>query len=235
MEAAAAEPGNLAGVRHVILVLSGKGGVGKSTISTELALALRHAGKKVGILDVDLCGPSIPRMLRAQGRAVHQCGSGWVPVFVDQEQSISLMSVGFLLENPDQAVVWRGPKKNALIKQFVSDVAWGQLDYLVVDTPPGTSDEHMAAVDALRPYSPLGALLVTTPQECTNVFSRGGGEELARHAGVPFLGSVPLDPDLTRSLEEGRDFIQEFPESPAFPVLSAIAQKILNETSAQLS
>ncbi|XP_023377113.1 cytosolic Fe-S cluster assembly factor NUBP2 isoform X2 [Pteropus vampyrus] len=231
----AAEPGNLAGIQHIILVLSGKGGVGKSTISTELALALRHAGKKVGILDVDLCGPSIPRMLRAEGKAVHQCDSGWVPVFVDQEQSISLMSVGFLLEKPDEAVVWRGPKKNALIKQFVSDVAWGQLDYLVVDTPPGTSDEHMAAVDALRPYSPLGALVVTTPQECTNIFSRGGGEELARHAGVPFLGSVPLDPELTRSLEEGRDFIQEFPQSPAFPVLSAIAQKILNETPAQLS
>ncbi|XP_070088612.1 cytosolic Fe-S cluster assembly factor NUBP2 isoform X6 [Equus przewalskii] len=230
---AAAEPGNLAGVRHIILVLSGKGGVGKSTISTELALALRHAGKK--------------------------------------EQSISLMSVGFLLEKPDEAVVWRGPKKNALIKQFVSDVAWGQLDYLVVDTPPGTSDEHMATVDALRPYSPLGALVVTTPQavsvgdvrreltfcrktglrviglvenmsgfvcphcaECTNVFSRGGGEELARHAGVPFLGSVPLDPELTRSLEEGRDFIREFPKSPAFPALSSIAQKILNETPAQL-
>ncbi|XP_040109745.1 cytosolic Fe-S cluster assembly factor NUBP2 isoform X1 [Oryx dammah] len=161
---AAAEPGNLAGVRHIVLVLSGKGGVGKSTISTELALALRHAGKKVGILDVDLCGPSVPRMLRAQGRAVHQGDSGWVPVFVDREQSISLMSVGFLLEQPDEAVVWRGPKKNALIKQFVSDVAWGQLDYLVVDTPPGTSDEHMAVVDALRPYSPLGALVVTTPQ-----------------------------------------------------------------------
>ncbi|XP_045318358.1 cytosolic Fe-S cluster assembly factor NUBP2 isoform X4 [Leopardus geoffroyi] len=166
------EAGNLAGVRHIILVLSGKGGVGKSTISTELALALRHAGKKcgrpaslqVGILDVDLCGPSIPRMLRAQGRAVHQCDGGWVPVYVDQEQSICLMSVGFLLENPDEAVVWRGPKKNALIKQFVSDVAWGQLDYLVVDTPPGTSDEHMATVDALRPYGPLGALVVTTPQ-----------------------------------------------------------------------
>ncbi|XP_069426605.1 cytosolic Fe-S cluster assembly factor NUBP2 isoform X4 [Ovis canadensis] len=158
------EPGNLAGVRHIVLVLSGKGGVGKSTISTELALALRHAGKKVGILDVDLCGPSVPRMLRVQGRAVHQGDSGWVPVFVDREQSISLMSMGFLLEQPDEAVVWRGPKKNALIKQFVSDVAWGQLDYLVVDTPPGTSDEHMAVVDALRPYSPLGALVVTTPQ-----------------------------------------------------------------------
>uniref|UniRef100_A0A8I5TFD7 Cytosolic Fe-S cluster assembly factor NUBP2 n=1 Tax=Pongo abelii TaxID=9601 RepID=A0A8I5TFD7_PONAB len=224
----AAEPGNLAGVRHIILVLSGKGGVGKSTVSTELALALRHAGKKVGILDVDLCGPSIPRMLGAQGRAVHQCDRGWAPVFLDREQSISLMSVGFLLEKPDEAVVWRGPKKNALIKQFVSDVAWGELDYLVVDTPPGTSDEHMAAIEALRPYQPLGALVVTTPQavsvgdvrreltfcrktglrvmgvvenmsgftcphcaECTSVFSRGGGEELAQLAGVPFLGECP--------------------------------------------
>ncbi|KAM8951165.1 cytosolic Fe-S cluster assembly factor NUBP2 isoform 1-T1 [Lycaon pictus] len=304
----AAGPGNLAGVRHILLVLSGKGGVGKSTISAELALALRHAGKKVGILDVDLCGPSIPRMLRAQGRAVHQCDGGWVPVFVDQEQSISIMSVGFLLENPDEAVVWRGPKKNgnaavrlpaspscprgthesmrescgscapsapgfsALIKQFVSDVAWGQLDYLVVDTPPGTSDEHMATVDALRPYSPLGALVVTTPQavsvgdvrreltfcrktglqvlgvvenmsgfvcphcaECTNVFSRGGGEELATLAGVPFLGSVPLDPELCGSLEEGRDFIRDFPKSSAFPALFSIAQKVLSQAPARLS
>lgn len=259
-------------MRHIILVLSGKGGVGKSTISTELALALRHEGKKVGILDVDLCGPSIPRMLQAQGRAVHQCDSGWVPVFVDQEQSISLMSVGFLLERPEEAVVWRGPKKSALIKQFVSDVAWGELDYLVVDTPPGTSDEHMAAVEALRPYRPLGAIVVTTPQavsvgdvrreltfcrktglqvmgvvenmsgftcphcaECTNVFSRGGGEELARLAGVPFLGSVPLDPELSRSLEEGRDFIQEFPKSPAFPALTSIAREVLNATPALLS
>ncbi|XP_016045912.1 cytosolic Fe-S cluster assembly factor NUBP2 isoform X2 [Erinaceus europaeus] len=267
-----AEPGNLAGVGRILLVLSGKGGVGKSTVSAELALALRHAGKKVGILDADLCGPSIPRMLRAQGRAVHQCDGGWVPVFVDPEKSIALMSVGFLLEKPDEAVVWRGPKKSALIKQFVRDVAWGPLDYLVVDTPPGTSDEHMATVEALRPYSCLGALVVTTPQavavgdvrreltfcrkaglqvigvvenmsgfvcphctECTNVFSTGGGEELARHAGVPFLGSVPLDPTLARSLEEGGDFIQDFPKSPAFPALSAIAQKILEQTATTLS
>lgn len=261
------EPGNLASIRHIILVLSGKGGVGKSTISTELALALRHAGKKVGILDVDLCGPSIPRMFGAQGRAVHQCDRGWAPVFLDREQSISLMSVGFLLEKPDEAVVWRGPKKNALIKQFVSDVAWGELDYLVVDTPPGTSDEHMATIEALRPHQPLGALVVTTPQavsvgdvrreltfcrktglrvmgvvenmsgftcphctECTSVFSRGGGEELARLAGVPFLGSVPLDPELMRSLEEGHDFIREFPGSPTFAALTSIARKILDAT-----
>ncbi|NXN10338.1 NUBP2 factor, partial [Indicator maculatus] len=158
------ERNNLAGVRHILLVLSGKGGVGKSTISTQLALALRHSGKKVGILDVDLCGPSIPHMLGVQDSAVHQCDSGWVPVFVDQDRSISLMSIGFLLERPDDAVVWRGPKKNALIKQFVADVAWGELDFLLVDTPPGTSDEHIATVEAFRPCQPLGALLVTTPQ-----------------------------------------------------------------------
>ncbi|XP_045238347.2 cytosolic Fe-S cluster assembly factor NUBP2 isoform X3 [Macaca fascicularis] len=158
-------------------------------------------------------------------------------------------------------------RQEALIKQFVSDVAWGELDYLVVDTPPGTSDEHMATIEALRPYQPLGALVVTTPQavsvgdvrreltfcrktgvrvmgvvenmsgftcphctECTSVFSRGGGEELARLAGVPFLGSVPLDPELTRSLEEGHDFIREFPGSPTFAALTSIARRILDAT-----
>ncbi|XP_068003416.1 cytosolic Fe-S cluster assembly factor NUBP2 isoform X1 [Melanerpes formicivorus] len=272
MEEVAGERNNLAGVQHILLVLSGKGGVGKSTICTQLALALRHSGKKVGILDVDLCGPSIPHMLGVQDRDVHQCDSGWVPVFVDQDRSISLMSIGFLLERPDDAVVWRGPKKNALIKQFVADVAWGDLDFLLVDTPPGTSDEHISTVEALRPYRPLGALLVTTPQavsvgdvrreltfcrktglqvlgivenmsgfvcphcsECTNIFSKGGGEELARHAGVPFLGCVPLDPQLSHSLEEGRDFIQEFPKSAAFSALAHIAQQVLGRASQQSS
>ncbi|XP_053132659.1 cytosolic Fe-S cluster assembly factor NUBP2 [Hemicordylus capensis] len=272
MEEVALESGNLAGVQHIVLVLSGKGGVGKSTISTELALALRHAGKKVGILDVDLCGPSIPHMLHVQDRDVHQCDGGWVPVFVDQDKSISLMSIGFLLEKPDDAVVWRGPKKNALIKQFISDVAWGELDFLIVDTPPGTSDEHISTVESLRPYKPLGAVLVTTPQavsvgdvrreltfckktglrvlgivenmsgfvcphcsECTNIFSTGGGQELAKHAGVPFLGCVPLDPQLSQSLEDGRDFIQEFPKSVAYPALASIAQHILAGVSTSSS
>ncbi|KAM4655950.1 cytosolic Fe-S cluster assembly factor NUBP2 isoform 1-T1 [Amazona ochrocephala] len=164
MEEAPGERTNLSGVRHILLVLSGKGGVGKSTISTQLALALRHSGRRVGIMDVDLCGPSIPRMFRVQDSDVHQCDSGWVPVYVDQDKSISLMSIGFLLEKPDDAVVWRGPKKNALIKQFVADVAWGDLDFLIVDTPPGTSDEHISTVEALRPHKLLGAVLVTTPQ-----------------------------------------------------------------------
>ncbi|XP_042293746.1 cytosolic Fe-S cluster assembly factor NUBP2 isoform X1 [Sceloporus undulatus] len=268
MEKATEERGNLAGVQHIVLVLSGKGGVGKSTISTQLALALRGAGKKVGILDVDLCGPSTPHMLNAQDQEVHQCDGGWVPVFIDQDKSIALMSIGFLLEKQDDAVVWRGPKKNALIKQFVTDVTWGELDFLVVDTPPGTSDEHISAVEALRPYKPLGAILVTTPQavsvgdvrreltfckktglrvlgivenmsgfvcphcsECTNLFSKGGGQELADHAGVPFLGCVPLDPQLSQSLEAGRDFLQEFPKSLAFPALASIAQHILTAAS----
>uniref|UniRef100_A0A6J0UW27 Cytosolic Fe-S cluster assembly factor NUBP2 isoform X2 n=1 Tax=Pogona vitticeps TaxID=103695 RepID=A0A6J0UW27_9SAUR len=263
-EEAVRERGNLAGVQHIILVLSGKGGVGKSTISTELALALSHAGKKVGILDVDLCGPSIPRMLNVQDCDVHQCDSGWVPVFVDQDKSIALMSIGFLLEKPDDAVVWRGPKKNALIKQFVTDVTWGELDFLIVDTPPGTSDEHISIVEALRPYKPLGAILVTTPQavsvgdvrreltfckktglrvlgivenmsgficphctECTNVFSKGGGQELAKHSGVPLLGCVPLDPQISQSLEEGKDFLREFHKSLTYPALAGIAQHIL--------
>ncbi|XP_017923037.1 cytosolic Fe-S cluster assembly factor NUBP2 isoform X3 [Manacus vitellinus] len=173
-------------------------------------------------------------MLRVQDRAVHQCDSGWVPVFVGQDRAVALMSIGFLLERPDDAVVWRGPKKNALIKQFVTDVAWGDLDFLIVDTPPGTSDEHISTVEALRPHRLLGAILVTTPQECTNIFSKGGGEELAKHAGVPFLGCVPLDPQLSQSLEEGRDFIQEFPKSSAFPALAHIAQQIL-DTSQQSS
>ncbi|KAJ8284191.1 hypothetical protein COCON_G00030410 [Conger conger] len=264
MDLSDADQGSLADVHHVILVLSGKGGVGKSTMTTELALALRHAGKKVGILDIDLCGPSIPRMLCVGQPEVHQCDAGWVPVYVDSSKSLALMSIGFLLENPDDAVVWRGPKKNALIGQFVSDVAWGELDYLLVDTPPGTSDEHISVVENLRKHKLDGAILVTTPQavstgdvrrevtfckkvglpilgivenmsgfvcphcsECSNIFSKGGGEDLANLTGTPFLGCVPLDPQLGASLESGKDFIQAFPESATFAAINTIAQAVM--------
>ncbi|XP_053550626.1 cytosolic Fe-S cluster assembly factor NUBP2 isoform X2 [Bombina bombina] len=207
-------------------------------------------------------------MLNTQDKDVHQCDSGWVPVYLNQDKTISLMSIGFLLEKPDDAVVWRGPKKNAMIKQFISDVAWGELDFLIVDTPPGTSDEHISIMDVLRPFSSLGAILITTPQavsigdvrreltfckktglpvigivenmsgflcphctECTNIFSKGGGEQLAQHAGVPFLGSVPLDPLLNKCLEQDINFLQEFPKSALFSSINIIVQNILEKTS----
>ncbi|XP_056285558.1 cytosolic Fe-S cluster assembly factor nubp2 isoform X2 [Pseudoliparis swirei] len=261
--------GNLSQVRHVVLVLSGKGGVGKSTVTTGLALAFRHAGKKVGILDADLCGPSIPCMLGVGRPDVHQCDSGWVPVYTDAQKSLALMSIGFLLEDPDEAVVWRGPKKTAMIAQFVCDVAWGELDVLLVDTPPGTSDEHLAVLENLKKHRVDGAVLVTTPQavstgdvrreitfckktgvrilgiienmsgfvcphcsECSNIFSKGGGEELAKLTGSTFLGAVPLDPLLSTSIEEGRDVLQSFPQSAAFSAISNISQTLLRSLQA---
>lgn len=130
----------LRSVKHVIIVLSGKGGVGKSSVTTQLALSLYASSPtaRVGILDVDLTGPSIPRMLGLDGHGVHQSTDGWVPVYADgSEARLACMSVGFLLKNKGDSVVWRGPKKNGMIRQFLSDVRWGELDYLVIDTPPG--------------------------------------------------------------------------------------------------
>jgi Mrp family chromosome partitioning ATPase len=127
-------------VKHILLVLSGKGGVGKSSVAAQLALSLHAADKsaKIGLLDVDLTGPSIPRMLGLDRHPVHQSSSGWVPVYADgSEARLACMSVGFLLKSKDDSVVWRGPKKNAMIRQFLSDVRWGALDYLIIDTPPG--------------------------------------------------------------------------------------------------
>ena len=129
-------------VKHILVVLSGKGGVGKSSVSTQLALALRGTSPttRVGILDIDLTGPSIPRMLGLDGHPVHQSSDGWVPVYADGAAArLACMSVGFLLKKREDSVVWRGPKKNAMIRQFLSDVRWGELDYLVIDTPPGAS------------------------------------------------------------------------------------------------
>jgi len=127
-------------IKEIIVVLSGKGGVGKSSVACQLALSLhgRSATARVGILDVDLTGPSIPRMLGVEGQSVYQSSSGWVPVYVDgAEGRLGCMSVGFLVKGKGDAVVWRGPKKSGMIRQFVGDVRWGELDYLVVDTPPG--------------------------------------------------------------------------------------------------
>ncbi len=154
----------MASVKHKILVLSGKGGVGKSTFSAQLSFALAASRDvEVGLMDIDICGPSIPRMLGLMGEEIHRTAEGWQPVYV--EDNLGVMSVGFMLESEDAAVIWRGPKKNGLIKQFLRDVQWGELDYLVVDTPPGTSDEHLSVTQYLKSTGIDGAVIVTTPQE----------------------------------------------------------------------
>ncbi|KAI6031402.1 P-loop containing nucleoside triphosphate hydrolase protein [Pisolithus microcarpus] len=215
-------------IKHIIIVCSGKGGVGKSSVATQLALSL-HASSpnvRIGLLDVDLTGPSLPRMLGLDGHGIHQSSDGWVPVYADAHGQdvprLACMSIGFLLKNRGDSVVWRGPKKNAMIRQFLSDVRWGELDYLIIDTPPGTSDEHLSLLEHLAPvHSRLSAVIVTTPQavallgcdenmsgyvcpccgEVSNVFSTGGGEEMARREGLPFLGRMPLDPELVTLLD----------------------------------
>ena len=163
----------LSNVSHVILVLSGKGGVGKSTVSAQLCHTLASQGYAVGLLDVDLCGPSAPRMVMGNSYVnaeVHRSGSGaWTPVYTDS--GIAVMSISFLLQDPNAAVVWRGPRKNGMIQQFLTEVDWtgdtDGLDYLIVDTPPGTSDEHISTVQYLQKakQSGCGAVLVTTPEE----------------------------------------------------------------------
>jgi len=153
----------LSGVKRKILVLSGKGGVGKSTVSAQLAFGFAARNLDAGLLDVDICGPSVPRMLGLLGQDVHQSSEGWSPVYVDDR--LAVMSIGFMLPNQDDAIIWRGPRKNGLIKQFLTDVNWGNLDALIIDTPPGTSDEHLSIVTYLQESSMDGAVIVTTPQE----------------------------------------------------------------------
>ena len=115
----------------------------------------------VGILDIDLCGPSVPRMLGLEGSDVHRSNTGWSPVYV--EDNLAVMSIGFMLPNKDDPVIWRGPRKDGLIRQYLTDVMWEELDYLIVDTPPGTSDEHISVINYLKKTNLLGAVIVTTP------------------------------------------------------------------------
>lgn len=239
-------------VKHIVLVLSGKGGVGKSSVTTQLALTLVSKYKyNVGVLDIDLTGPSAPRMFGVEGGQVRQSTAGWIPVYVqapenntssskEKSGSLAVMSLGFLLQQRGDSVVWRGPKKTAMIRQLLTDVYWGDLDYLLIDTPPGTSDEHISIAEALRDLTNLdGAVLVTTPQEiatadvrkelsfcrevgfqvlgvienmsgyvcphCSerhDIFSKGGGKNLAAQFSLPFLGSVPIDPQFVLMIEE---------------------------------
>ncbi|KAI0461203.1 cytosolic Fe-S cluster assembly factor nbp35 [Komagataella kurtzmanii] len=243
----------LSNITHKILVLSGKGGVGKSTFSSILSWALAaDEDLEVGVMDLDICGPSLPKMLGSELESVHSSNSGWSPVYVTE--NLGMMSVGFMLPDQDSAVIWRGAKKNGLIKQFLKDVNWGKLDYLIVDTPPGTSDEHLSVTTYMKESGIDGALIVTTPQEvalldvrkeidfckkanikilgivenmsgfvcpgCKNEFqifkpTTGGGKALADELSLPFLGSVPLDPRIGKSADNGESFLDLYPDSPA--------------------
>jgi len=180
----------LAEIGMVLLVLSGKGGVGKSTVTGMLARALYQDGtNKVGVLDVDIHGPSQARVFGVKGESVHISGSGLQPVWV--EDSLGVMSTSFLLESDEDALIWRGSKKNDLIKKLLRDVCWGPLDYLVLDTPPGTSDEHLTLAHYLvaNGVGHVAAVLVTTPQEVALLDVR---KEITfcRKVKLPILGIV---------------------------------------------
>lgn len=180
----------LANVKHIVLVLSGKGGVGKSTVAAQLAYAFaKEPEKQVGLLDIDICGPSQPQLMNMQGEEVHASASGWSPVYHDEYSNLGVMSIGFLTPNSDEPIIWRGPRKNGLIKQFLSDVDWGELDYLVVDCPPGTSDEHLSIVTFLSGIPRAYGLVVTTPHQLSLLDVR---KEIGfcKKTNIPIIGVV---------------------------------------------
>lgn len=268
-------PESLAQIKHIILILSGKGGVGKSSVTTQTALTLCRMGLKVGVLDIDLTGPSLPRMFGMENQQIYQDVKGWIPVTVPNKGNgvLKLMSLGFLLDDRGNSVVWRGPKKTAMIKQFIKDVDWGQLDYLIIDTPPGTSDEHISIAEELRWANPDGAIIVTTPQgvatadvrkeinfckkvnfkilgvienmsgficpycaECTDIFSRGGGDKLAKEYNVPYLGNIPIDPSFVELIEKqttmAESLVDLYKDSSLFAIFSEIMKKVLEQNIA---
>lgn len=179
----------LSSVKNIIMVLSGKGGVGKSTIASQIALSLsQNTNLEVGLLDIDICGPSIPRMLGLEGEEVHQDkDGGLIPVY--KTDNLGVMSIGFLLQSSRQAVIWRGPKKNGLIQQFLTEVVWNKLDYLVIDTPPGTSDEHLTLINYLEKANIKGAIIVTTPQEISLLDVRKE-IDFCKKTQTPILGVI---------------------------------------------
>lgn len=192
-------------INHKIAVLSGKGGVGKSTVAVNLATALALNGLRVGLLDIDIHGPSVPTMLGLEGQSLKGDPGGLFPV---EFGSLKVMSIGFLLQNPDDAVIWRGPMKMGVIKQFLSDVNWGDLDYLIIDLPPGTGDEPLSLCQLIQPLT--GAVIVTTPQKVAAIDVRKS-ISFCHRLSVPVLGVVenmsgfvcPKCGEVTQILPEG--------------------------------
>lgn len=251
----APSPSEMPELGRVIAVSSGKGGVGKSTVAVNLAVALAQAGHRVGIMDADVYGPNIPRMFGINERP---------PVLQGRIQpleahGVKLMSLGFLVER-DAAAIWRGPIIMKIINQFLRDVAWGELDYFIVDMPPGTGDAQLSLVQSI---AVSGAVIVTTPQEVAvgdalrgakmfekvnvsvlgivenmsaytdpatgarvSFFGEGGGRRLAEELGVPLLAEVPLQPNLAAEADEGRPILVTAPMSPAGQALQRAANQV---------
>ena len=256
------EPGDLIpGVKHAIAIASGKGGVGKSTVTINLAVALAETGARVGLMDADVYGPSIPMMMGIPDERPLTSSSKILPI---ERYGLKMMSLGFLLEE-GQAVLWRGPMVAGTVKQLLADVDWGELDYLLVDLPPGTGDAPMS----LAQLAPLtGVVIVTTPHhvaaniagksvhlfrrlnspimgvvenmagfvcpncgEVTRIFSGMTGEELAVKIGVPFLGSVPLDPLVSKASEDGVPSLLAYPDRPQAAEFRAMAGRLAAQAS----
>jgi len=252
-------------IKHKIVVLSGKGGVGKSTVAVNLAAALMLSGKRVGLLDVDIHGPSIPTMLGLERETIRGSEDGLLPAELG---GLKVMSLGFLLQNQDDAVIWRGPMKMAVIRQFLKDVVWGDLDYLIIDSPPGTGDEPLSVCQLIGTLA--GAVIVTTPQkvaavdvrrsitfcrrlhvpvlgvvenmsgfvcpkcgEVTQILPSGGGTRIAKDMNVPFLGSIPMDPQLAEACDSGRVFVQHHAETPTAEIVRQIIQPVLSLSQAR--
>ncbi len=241
-------------VRHVIAVMSGKGGVGKSLVSGLLAVALRRQEKTVGLLDADITGPSIPKMFFPDGARPGASPLAILPA--ESKTGIKVMSINLLLEREDQAVIWRGPLISGAIQQFWGDVLWGDLDYLIVDLPPGTSDASLTVMQAL-PLS--GVVLVTSPQDLAgmvvrkaaqmaqhlnkrilgvvenmsyfvcpdtgkryDVFGPSHGAQVALQLGVPFLGRLPIDPEIAKLCDAGQ--IEGYPAEAFAPIAEHLIQ-----------
>ncbi len=250
-------------IRHKVMVLSGKGGVGKSTVAVNLAAGLAMAGKRVGIIDIDIHGPSVPKLLNIENARIPAEGESLRPVEVDcGPGTLSAMSIGFLLRERDDAVLWRGPRKFGVINQFLKDVDWGELDYLVVDSPPGTGDEPMAVAQLIDDAD--GAVVVTTPQdlavqdvrrcitfcrqmslpvlgvvenmsgyscpscgETVGIFGADGGRVMAEEMGVPFLGSVPIAPEVVLAGDSGTPIVRAKSHSETAKAFTRIVRSLL--------
>jgi ATP-binding protein involved in chromosome partitioning len=247
-------------IGHVFVVLSGKGGVGKSTVAVNLALSLSLRGMMTGILDVDIHGPSVPKLLGLSGMRAGVANQEIVPI--ELYGALKVLSMGLLLDGSEQAVIWRGPMKANMIREFLQHVAWGRLDALVVDNPPGTGDEPLSVAQLLAGKS--SAIIVTTPQQIAtidvekcitfcrqlnlpivgiienmsgfvcphcgtevDIFSSGGGEKLAKDFGVPFLGKIPLDPDIVKSGDEEKPYIYFYGQTKTAQKFDEIVDRIV--------